>query len=97
MELLVWKKRLGHEAHMQVQMLKTSEYNSARMCERHLEDKVPPFLEVEMSKKCMALRLEAHFKIKAVKMHKAHHCPSTLGSSDAETLRGLVAPSTCSS
>ena len=50
-----------------------------------------PLLEVEMSKKCTPLWREAHF---LVKMYKAHHVPTTFGSSDVEKVHAVVARST---
>ena len=50
-----------------------------------------PLLEVEMSKKCTPLWREAHFQ---VKMYKAHHARTTLGSWDVEKVHAVVARST---
>ena len=47
-----------------------------------------PLLEVQMSKKCTRVWREAHFQ---VKMHKAHHSRTTLGSSDVEKVHTTVA------
>ena len=48
-------------------------------------------LEVAMSKKCMPLWREAHFK---VKMYKAHQLRTTFGSCDVEKVHAVVARST---
>ena len=48
-------------------------------------------LEVEMSKKCTPLWREAHFE---VKMYKAHHFRTTLGSCDVEKVHAVVVRST---
>ena len=50
-----------------------------------------PLLEVAMSKKCTALWHEAHFE---VKMYKAHHVRTTLGSCDVEKVHVVVGRST---
>ena len=50
-----------------------------------------PLLEVEMSKKCAPLWRQAHFE---VKMYKAHHSRTTLGSWDVEKVHAVVARST---
>ena len=50
-----------------------------------------PLLEVQMSKKCTPLWREAHFQ---VKMYKAHHSRTTVGSSDVEKVHAVVARST---
>ena len=56
----------------------------ARRCAKHISKskctkhtRPGPLLEVEMSKKCMPLRREAHLD---VKMHKTPQCRSTFGS-----------------
>ena len=51
-------------------------------------------LEVEMSKKCTPLWREAQFE---VKMNKTHHVQTAFGSWDVETVRPVVARSTCRS
>ena len=50
-----------------------------------------PLLEVEMSKKCTPLWLEAHFQ---VNMHKTHNVRTTFGSSDVEKVHAVVARNT---
>ena len=50
-----------------------------------------PLLEVEMSKKCTQLWLEAHFE---VKMYKTHQPRTTFGSCDVEKVHAVVARST---
>ena len=50
---------------------------SKSKCTKHTS--VLPLLEVEISKKCMPLWREAHFK---VKMYKAHHVRTTFGRSE---------------
>ena len=49
-----------------------------------------PFLEVQMSKKCMPLWREAHFQ---VKMYKTHQLQTTFGSWDVEKVHAVVARS----
>ena len=58
-------------------------------CAKHTM--VGPLLEVAMSKKCTPLWREAHFE---VKMYKAHHGRTTLGSCDVEKVHAVVARST---
>ena len=62
---------------------------SKSTCTKHTI--VGPLLEVEMSKKCMPLRREAHFE---VKMYKAPGVRTTFGSSDVEKVHAVVARST---
>ena len=62
---------------------------SKSKCTKHTRS--GPFLEVAMSKKCMPLWLEAHFK---VKMYKTHHVRTTFGSCDVEKVHAVVARST---
>ena len=62
---------------------------SKSKCTKHTI--VGPLLEVAMSKKCTPLWREAHFE---VKMYKAHHSRTTIGSWDVEKVRAVVARST---
>jgi hypothetical protein len=50
-----------------------------------------PLLEVEMSKKCTPLWLEAHFE---VKMYKSYQSRTTFGSCFVEKVHAVVARST---
>ena len=52
---------------------------------------VGPFLEVEMSQKCMPLWPEARLE---VKMYKAPLCRGNFGSGDVEKVHAIVARST---
>ena len=90
---------LGREAHFEVKKYKTHHARthfwklrcrkSARRCgAKHIlkskctkHTMLGPLLEVEMSKKCTPLWREAHFE---VKMYKAHHARTTIGSCDVE-------------
>ena len=50
-----------------------------------------PLLEIEMMQKCTPLWREAHFQ---VKVRKAHHVRTTVGSCDVEKVHAVVARST---
>ena len=66
-----------------------AQHISKSKCTKHTI--VGPLLEVAMSKKCTPLWREAHFE---VKMYKAHHSRTTIGSWDVEKVRAVVARST---
>ena len=79
-----WKLRCRKSAH-----LCGAKHISKSKCAKHTRS--GPLLEVEMSKKCTPLWLEAHFE---VKMYKTHQVRTISGSCDVEKVHAVVARST---